>query len=127
MANWDKVKSRVSRTANKAAVRAGELGEELKLNYKLYQAKGELDCAYEKLGRLTYDQLHYGNDRTEEVRDMVTHIGTLRAKVHRLKAATAKEGSGMFCANCGTKLSGAMIFCPGCGIRQKDDPIESAE
>ncbi len=127
MANWNEMKQNVSRTANKAAARAGELGDTIKLNYKLYQAKGELDCAYEKLGRLTYDQLHYGNDRTEDVGELVTRIGALRAKVHRLKTAIAKEGNAVFCANCGTKLEKTMIFCPGCGIRQKDDPIESAE
>lgn len=42
MANWNEFCDSVSRTANKAAVKAGELSDTVKLKYKLHQAKGEL-------------------------------------------------------------------------------------
>ena len=62
MANWEKFRENMGRTANKAAVKAGELGDSMKLRYKLHRAKGELTELYEKLGRITYDQLHYSHD-----------------------------------------------------------------
>lgn len=119
MANWNEFCDNVSRTANKAAVKAGELGDAVKLKYKLHRAKGELAETYEKLGRLTYDQLHYGHDHAAEVGDLLTRIDSLREKIRRLSAAVAKEENAVYCANCGTKLEPEMTFCPGCGQKQQ--------
>ena len=91
MANWEKFRENMGRTANKAAVKAGEISDTMKLKYKLHQAKGELAALYEKLGKLTYDQLHYSHDRTAEVSETVSAITRQQEKVRRLSAAAAKE------------------------------------
>ncbi len=127
MANWNEIRDNVSRTANRAALKAGELGDTVKLNYKLHQAKGELSAAYEKLGRLTYDQLHYGHDHTKEVSDMVSRINTLRRRVRRLKEAIEGGENAVFCTACGTRLNPTMVYCPGCGLKQKKDTAEESE
>ena len=128
MANWNEFCNNVSRTANKAAVKAGELGDTVKLKYKLHQAKGELSELYEKLGKLTFDQLHFGHDHAAEVSELLPRIERTRDKIRRLAAAVAKEDNAVYCANCGTKLEPDMTYCPGCGTKQaKSEKAEKAE
>lgn len=118
MANWDKFCDSVSTTANKAAHKAGELTDVMKLRYKLHQTKAELRETYEKLGRLTYDQLHFGHDRAVEIDKLLPQVGKLRDRIRRLTAAIAKEDNAVYCANCGTRLEPGMLYCPGCGLKQ---------
>lgn len=125
MANWDKFCDTVSNTANKAAAKAGELTDVMKLKYKLHQTKTELRETYEKIGRLTYDQLHFGHDRAVEIDKLLPEVGKLRDRIRRLGAAIAKEDNVVYCANCGTKLESDMSYCPGCG--QKQTRPETAE
>lgn len=125
MANWEKFRENVGRTVNKAAVKAGEIGDSVKLRYKLHRAKGELTALYEKLGRITYDQLHYSHDHAEEVSGLIAQITRQQEKVRRLSAAAAKEENAVYCANCGTRLEENMYFCPGCG--QKQEAAKSEE
>lgn len=125
MANWDKLRDTVSTTANKAAHKAGELTDVMKLKYKLHQTKTELRETYEKLGRLTYDQLHFGHDRAVEIDRLLPEVGKLRDRIRRLTAAVAREDNAVYCANCGTRLEADMTYCPGCG--QKQPRPETAE
>ena len=128
MANWDKFRDTVSTTANKAAVKAGELSDVVKLKYKLHQTKTELRETYEKLGRLTYDQLHFGHDRAVEIDKLLPQVGKLRDRIRRLTAAIAKEDNAVYCANCGTRLAPDMIYCPGCGLKQaRPETAEAAD
>ncbi len=127
MPNWDKVKDTVSRTADKAAVKAGEVGENVKLRYKLHQAKGELSETYEKLGRLTYDQLHFGHDRALEINQLLPTVGKLRDRIRRLSAAVAREDNAVYCATCGTRLAPDMAYCPGCGKPQPQAQTAEAD
>ncbi len=125
MANWEKFRENMGRTANRAAVKAGELSDSVKLRYKLHRAKGELTELYEKLGRITYDQLHYSHDHAAEVSELIARITRQQEKVRRLSAAAAKEENAVYCANCGTRLEENMYFCPGCG--QKQEAAKSEE
>lgn len=118
MANWEKFRDSVSRTANKAAAKAGELGETAKLKYKIHQAKGMLAELYEKLGRLSYDQLKYNVDHSDEAADLVLRIEKMQTRIQRLSAAAARENNAVYCTGCGTQLSGDMLYCPGCGMKQ---------
>ena len=128
MANWDKFRDTVSTTANKAAHKAGELTDVVKLRYKLHQARAELRETYEKLGKMTYDQLHFGNDRAVEIDKLLPEVGKLRDRIRRLAAAVAREDNAVYCANCGTRLSPDMTYCPGCGRKQaRPETAETTE
>ncbi|MBQ2767891.1 MAG: hypothetical protein IJF49_07430 [Clostridia bacterium] len=118
MANWDNFRAGVNRTANKAAVKAGEFGDAVKLKYKLHRAKGELSESYESLGKLTYDQLKYNHDHAAEVSELMGRITRQREQIRRLSAAISKEENAVCCANCGTRLEENMLYCPGCGEKQ---------
>ena len=125
MANWDTFYDSVSRTASKAATKAGELTDVMKLKYKLHQTKAELRETYEKIGRLTYDQLHFNHDRSAEIEKLLPKISKLHDRIRRLGAAIAKEDNAVYCAGCGTKLEQGMSYCPGCGQRQPTSAQET--
>ena len=127
MANWEKIRTSVTRTANKAAVKAGELSESAKLKYKIHQAKGMLNELYEKLGRIEYDQRKFGLDRSEEAEELVLRIEKMHSRIRRLTAAASREDNAVYCTGCGTRLEGDMAYCPGCGMKQTSAQAKAAQ
>ncbi|MBR7184687.1 MAG: zinc-ribbon domain-containing protein [Clostridia bacterium] len=118
MANWDQFREGMSRTADMAARKAGEVGDAVKLRYKLHRARAELRDTYEKIGRLTYDQLHFHHDRALEINNLLPEVGRLRDQIRRLNNVIKGDENAVYCSNCGTQLTPEMDYCPGCGKPQ---------
>ena len=81
MATWNEFCSDVSRIANKAAKKTGELAHSASLRIKLENLKSKLSSSYEKLGRLTYKQLKTSVSQAEDISEVIATIDSLRAEI----------------------------------------------
>lgn len=85
MANWEDIKTTVSRAADKTIKKAGELADTASLHFKYKTSKAKLGEKFEKLGRLTYKQLKTEISYAEEIASIITQIDELREEIKVLK------------------------------------------
>ena len=98
MANWENIKSGVSKAANKTIKKTGELAENASQHMKLARLMSKRDELFEKLGKLTYTQLKTDESHAEEIAAVISQIDTLglqiraqKAKIEEAKAEKARE------------------------------------
>ena len=98
MANWENIKSGVSRAANTTIKKTGELAGNASMHMKLARLMSKRDDLFEKLGKLTYTQLKTDESHAEEISAVISQIDTLgiqiraqKAKIEEAKAEKARE------------------------------------
>lgn len=98
MANWENIKSGVSRAANTTIKKTGELAENASMHMKLARLMSKRDEKFEKLGKLTYIQLKTNESRAEEIAAIISQIDSLgvqivkqKAKIEKVKAQKAQS------------------------------------
>jgi len=91
MATWNEFCSDVSRIANKAAKKTGEIAHSASLRIKLENIKSKLSSSYEKLGRLTYKQLKTSVSQTEDISKVIETIDSLRAEIASIEKEIEDE------------------------------------
>ena len=98
MANWENIKSGVSKAATKTIKKTGELAENASMHMKLARLMSKRDGLFEKLGKLTYTQLKTEESHAEEIAAVISQIDTLglqiraqKAKIEEAKAEKARE------------------------------------
>ena len=85
MASWNEIRDDVTRVANKAIKKTGELADSASLHIKLKVSEAKLSKAYEKLGKLTYKQLKSGDSQAEKISEAMATIDSLRADAKTIK------------------------------------------
>ena len=85
MANWENLKSGVSRAANKTIKKAGELADTASLHFKLKALKGDQCEKLERLGWLTYKQLKTGRSHAEEIAEVIAQLDDIRDQIKSIK------------------------------------------
>ncbi len=117
MANtsWDDFCKSVDRFAKKANRKIEELSEAAAVKLKISAKKGELEEAYTKLGKLTFDHTYAGASAEDDglsvdqqIAACVDTITALREEIAALEAKTSKaeaefEGEAEECAEDGDK------------------------
>ena len=98
MANWENIKSGVSKAANTTIKKTGELAENASMHMKLARLMSKRDDLFAKLGKLTYTQLKTDDSHAEEIAAVISQIDTLgvqiraqKAKIEGAKAEKARE------------------------------------
>lgn len=98
MANWENIRTGVTRAANTTIKKTGELAGNASMHLKLARLMSQRDDLFEKLGKLTYTQLKTNESRAEEIAAVISQIDTLgtqivkqKAKIERAKAQKAQE------------------------------------
>ncbi len=96
MANWNEIRSDVSKAAKTAIKKTGELADSASLRFNLKKIEIRLHSAYERLGRLTYKQLKSEQSQAEQISETIATIDSLRAEAATIKkkieeAKAAKE------------------------------------
>ncbi len=77
MSKWDNFCAKVSKAANKAVKETGRLADIASLKIKLNSIEVKKAEEFEKLGRLTYDQLRKGIERNDEGAEAISAIDRL--------------------------------------------------
>ena len=97
MANWDDIRTGVTRAANTTIKKTGELAENASMHVKLARLMSKRDEMFEKLGKLTYTQLKTDDSRAEEIAAVISQIDSLgvqivkqKAKIENVKAQKAQ-------------------------------------
>ena len=90
MANWENIKSGVSRAANTTIKKTGELAENASMHMKLARLMSKRDEMFEKLGKLTYIQLKTKESRAEEIAAVISQIDSLGVQIVKQKAKIEK-------------------------------------
>ena len=103
MANttWDDFCKSVDRFAQKANRKIEELSETAAVKLKISAKKGELEEAYGKLGKLTFDRSYAGVEIDSTTADQaiaacVARIAALREEIATLEATTAPHTEAEF-------------------------------
>ena len=91
MANMNEIKTNVSRAANKAIKKTGELADIASMHLKLKSLERKLDGKYKDLGKLTYKQLKSGASQAEKIADTIVEIDTLREDIRLQKEKIEAE------------------------------------
>ena len=98
MANWENIKSGVTRVASTTVKKTGELAGNASMHMKLARLMSKRDGLFEKLGKLTYTQLKTEDSHAEEIAAVISQRDTLglqiraqKAKIEEAKAEKARE------------------------------------
>ena len=86
MANWENIKSGVTRVANTTIKKTGELAGNASMHMKLARLMAKRDEMFEKLGKLTYIQLKTKESRAEEIAAIISQIDSLGVQIVKQKA-----------------------------------------
>ena len=81
MANMNDIKTNVSRAANKAIKKTGELADIASMHLKLKSLERKLDGKFKELGKLTYKQLKSGASQAEKIAEAIVEIDALREDI----------------------------------------------
>ena len=81
MANWENIKSGVSKAANTTIKKTGELAGNASMHMKLARLMSKRDDLFEKLGKLTYAQLKADESHAEEISAIISQIDTLNVQI----------------------------------------------
>ena len=84
MSGWNDFCDDVSRFANKAAKKTGELAHTASLRIKLEGVKNKLSSAFERLGRLTFKQIETEESQAEKIAKVMDEIKALREEEKRI-------------------------------------------
>ena len=77
MSKWDNFCAKVSKVTNKAVKETNRLADIASLKLKLNSIEVKKAEEFEKLGRLTYDQLRNGIERNDEGAESISEIDRL--------------------------------------------------
>lgn len=93
MADWNRIKSTVGRTANKAVEKTEELVDMASMNLKLKALEAKRKEQYAQLGKWTYRQIKSGESQAEKIAPIIEELDALRDKLNELIAEieTAKK------------------------------------
>ncbi|MBO5883206.1 MAG: hypothetical protein J6Q78_02225 [Clostridia bacterium] len=91
MANMNNIKTNVSRVANKAIKKTGELADIASMHLKLKSLEHKLDSKYKDLGKLTYKQLKSGASQAEKIADTIVDIDAIREEIRLQKEKIEAE------------------------------------
>ena len=80
MADWSSIRDTLSRAANKAAQKTGELADTASKYVKLKSVDSKLSAKFELLGKLTYKQIKNGESYAERIATVMEEIDVLREK-----------------------------------------------
>ena len=86
MANWENIKSGVTRVASTTVKKTGELAGNASMHMKLARLMSKRDEMFEKLGKLTYVQLKTNESRAEEIAAIISQIDSLGVQIVKQKA-----------------------------------------
>ncbi len=91
MTNWEELRSRVGKAANKAAKKTEELADSAAKYVKIKSIESKINSLYEVLGKLTYKQLKEGTSQAEKISRVIEEIDSLRAQRKAIKAEIEAE------------------------------------
>ena len=91
MANWEEIRVKVGKAANKAAKKTEELAQSTAKHVKLKSLEHKLSSKYEDLGRLTYKQIKDEVSQAEKISRIIEDIDFLRVQIKNLKAEIEED------------------------------------
>ena len=91
MADWNEIRAKISKAANKAVKTTGEVADIATKQIKLKSFDSKLSAKYEDLGRLTYKQIKSGESQAESIALIIDEIDSLRVKRKELEDEIAED------------------------------------
>ena len=85
MANWNDIKNKISKTADKVAAKTSEMADTASKHVKLKSLDGKIADKYEDLGRYYYKQLKSEQSQEEKISAIVSDIEKLTAERKALR------------------------------------------
>jgi len=105
----------VSRAADAATQKAGELADNTKLNLQIFDLSTEIDVLFKELGKIVY-LTHTGVEVDEaEVAAKIAAIDEKYAAVARVRAKLTARKNCVQCPVCGEDCEKDDAFCRHCG------------
>ncbi|MDE5860512.1 MAG: hypothetical protein K2H23_09065 [Oscillospiraceae bacterium] len=115
--NFDDLVAGAKDVCDKAAAKVGEAIDYSKTQLDRSQLRSRIKDTYCKLGQLYYDMQEQGDDKTDEMKNIIAEIKELRGKLDEADSAvnskkpkvckfceTANDASSVYCTKCGEKL-----------------------
>lgn len=85
MANWNEIRTDVSKAAKDAVKKTGEFAENASIHLNIKRVELRLHAAFERLGRLTYKQLKADESQAELISETIATIDSLRTEMSEYK------------------------------------------
>ncbi len=90
MANWDEIRTNVSRAAKKTVNTTQEIASNASMHAKLARLVSKRDEQFARLGQLTYKQLKTDVSYAEEISAVISQIDTYSRQIASQKAKIEK-------------------------------------
>ena len=105
----------VSRAADVATQKAGELADSTKLNLQIFDLNTEIEVLFKELGKIVY-LTHTGVEVEEaEVESKIARIDDKYAALAEVRARLAARKNCVKCPICGSDCEKDDAFCRHCG------------
>ena len=112
--NFDNIKAGAKDILDKAAAKANEAIDYSKTQIDRGQLRAKIKEDYCKLGKICYDMHDAGDDRTGEMKQIISEISDLKAKLEEADAAVNAKKT-KECKFCGTANDATSDYCTKCG------------
>lgn len=104
----------MSKAAECASKKGGELLNRGKIRFALANLQSDLDELYEKLGKMRYEEISTGSVDAETEEKIISKIDSVMTDMEILKAELMTSGAAV-CPACGKSVKKNTSFCPYCG------------
>ena len=84
MADWNEIRSKIGKAANKAVQKTSEMADSASKYVKLKSYDSKISSKYESLGRLTYKQIKSGESQAQRISELIDDIDSLCANRKQL-------------------------------------------
>jgi ribosomal protein L12E/L44/L45/RPP1/RPP2 len=105
----------VSRAADTASQKAGDLADTTRLNLQLFDLNTELELLFKELGKIVYLARTGVEVEDDELESKISRIDDKYAAIAEVRAKLAARKNTVRCPVCGTDCEKEDAFCRHCG------------
>lgn len=115
MSFLDDLSQKVTKAAQVAAEKSGEIVETTKLNANISSEESKVKALFAEMGKMCYEQYEKGEVLSAQFITLCDEVKKHKAIIAGYKQKLSDAKSVQYCPNCGKENPKENAFCSGCG------------
>lgn len=115
MSFFDELGQKVSKAAQVAAEKSGEIVEITKINANISSEESKVKALYAEMGKICYEQYEKGEVLSAQFITLCDEIKKHKETIADCRQKLSDAKNVQYCPNCGKENQKNSAFCSGCG------------